>query len=104
MARRAVVIGDGSSRRRPELSGPVSLSLRPEGRLMSAATAQPARAGGRGPLAALLAFGLLLLGLAVPATASADTRPDAGTPATVTADALPTVQVNGVVWSMVTVG
>jgi PKD domain-containing protein/concanavalin A-like lectin/glucanase superfamily protein len=34
----------------------------------------------------------------------ADTDPPAGTPATVSSDALPTWQVNGVVWSMVTVG
>ena len=36
--------------------------------------------------------------------ARADTAPDAGTPATVSADALPTWQVNGVVWSQVVVG
>src|SRR4051794_3992866 len=57
---------------------------------------------GRGVLAAVLALGMLLLGLAAPA--AADTRPPAGAPATVTADALPTVQVNGVVWAMTTVG
>ena len=38
------------------------------------------------------------------APAQADTQPDAGTPATVSADSLPTWQVNGVVWSQVTVG
>ncbi|MEU5880183.1 hypothetical protein [Spirillospora sp. NPDC047279] len=38
------------------------------------------------------------------APATADTVPPAGTPATVSADPLPTWQVNGVVWSMVTVG
>jgi hypothetical protein len=37
-------------------------------------------------------------------TAFADTVPPAGTPATVSADALPTWQINGVVWSQVTVG
>ncbi|WP_304049247.1 PKD domain-containing protein [Jatrophihabitans endophyticus] len=43
--------------------------------------------------------------LAVPGTAArADTAPPSGTPATVSADALPTVQENGVVWSEVTVG
>jgi hypothetical protein len=75
-----------------------------------------ARRGGAGPVqpdgrrrrpvgtAALLAVGLFLLGLAVPGAAMADTRPDAGTPATVAADALPTVQVDGVIWSMVAVG
>ncbi len=36
--------------------------------------------------------------------ASADTSPPAGTPATVSADALPTWQVNGVVWRQVVVG
>src|SRR4051812_39303116 len=38
------------------------------------------------------------------APAHADTQPDAGSPTTVSADALPTWQVNGVVWSQVTVG
>ncbi len=53
----------------------------------------------------LLAGGLTAAGLvtAVPA-AQADTAPAAGTPATVSADALPTWQVNGVVWSQVLVG
>ncbi|MFD0685143.1 hypothetical protein [Actinomadura fibrosa] len=37
-------------------------------------------------------------------TAEADTAPASGTPATVSADPLPTWQVDGVVWSMVTVG
>jgi hypothetical protein len=38
--------------------------------------------------------------------ASADTAPaaQAGTPSTVSADALPTMQVNGIVWAQVTVG
>ncbi len=36
--------------------------------------------------------------------AAADTAPPSGTPATVSADALPTVQVNGVVWAQTTVG
>ena len=43
-------------------------------------------------------------GLVLTPAAHADSAPDAGTPATVTADALPTVQQNGVVWSQVTVG
>src|SRR3954453_23853934 len=103
MAPRPAVNGDGTSRRCRELSGRVPLSLRPEGRPMSAAVTEAPRRG-RAPLPGLLVLGLLILGLVVPATASADTRPDTGTPATVTADALPTVQVNGVVWSMVTVG
>jgi PQQ-like domain len=37
-------------------------------------------------------------------TAFADTAPPAGTPATVSADPLPTWQINGVVWSQATVG
>jgi PKD repeat protein len=71
---------------------------------MSAHSARGTRRAGSAVLAALLAFGLLLLGLAVPTVASADTRPDAPLPATVAADGLGTVQVNGVVWQMVTVG
>jgi hypothetical protein len=52
------------------------------------------------------AFSAALLGTAVPsaAPAFADTDPPSGTPATVSADPLPTAQVNGVVWSMATVG
>ncbi|WP_104126526.1 PKD domain-containing protein [Cryobacterium sp. Y57] len=43
--------------------------------------------------------------LTVPLVAQADTSPvDAGTPLTVAADALPTTQINGVVWSQVIVG
>jgi hypothetical protein len=41
---------------------------------------------------------------AEPYISSADTAPPSGTPATVSADALPTWQINGVVWSMVVVG
>ena len=37
--------------------------------------------------------------VALPAPALADTAPPAGTPSTVSADALPTWQINGVVWS-----
>jgi len=47
------------------------------------------------------AFGLVV-GAVAPA--QADSAPDPGTPATVTADALPTWQVNGVVWSEAIVG
>src|SRR4051794_19757528 len=36
--------------------------------------------------------------------AAADTAPPAGSPATVSADALPTAQINGVVWAQVVVG
>jgi hypothetical protein len=38
------------------------------------------------------------------AIAQADTAPAAGVPATVSADALPTAQINGVVWAQATVG
>jgi PKD repeat protein len=54
--------------------------------------------------AALVAFtgGALA---ALPSSAGADTvPPDAGTPPTVSADALPTVQVDGVVWTQAVVG
>jgi PKD repeat protein len=70
---------------------------------MSSLSVRGSRAGSAA-LAAFLAVGLLLLGLAVPGIASADTRPETGTPATVSADGLGTVQVDGVVWQMVTVG
>ena len=54
-------------------------------------------------LTAVTAGVVLALGVAVPA--AADTRPaDPAEPATVTADALPTVQVDGVVWQQVIVG
>ena len=63
------------------------------------------RRAGSTAVAGLLTAGLALLGLAVPGTATADTRPvSAGEPATVAADALPTVQVDGVVWAQVVVG
>ena len=63
------------------------------------------RRAGSTAVAGLLTAGLALLGLAVPGTAAADTRPvPAGQPATVAADALPTVQVDGVVWAQVVVG
>jgi PKD repeat protein len=52
-------------------------------------------------MASLGLFGLVAV--AAPA-AHADTAPAAGTPATVSADSLPTWQINGVVWSSVTVG
>ena len=58
-----------------------------------------------GPVALLLSAGTL--GMLVPGTAQADSAPPAtspATPTTVTADALPTVQINGVVWSQVVVG
>ncbi|MDO9379202.1 MAG: hypothetical protein Q7T56_10165 [Nocardioidaceae bacterium] len=56
-------------------------------------------------VAVVLAAAVALAGTS---TVSADTAPDdpnnPGTPVTVSADALPTVQVNGVVWQQVTVG
>ncbi|MBD2892814.1 hypothetical protein amrb99_17320 [Actinomadura sp. RB99] len=57
-------------------------------------------------IAVFTAFATALAGAAAmpAAPASADTDPPAGTPATVSADPLPTAQVNGVVWSMTTVG
>ncbi|MCP2336852.1 PQQ-like beta-propeller repeat protein [Actinomadura rupiterrae] len=56
--------------------------------------------------AAALAAGTALVGAAlVPMdAATADTAPASGTPATMSADPLPTWQVDGVVWSMATVG
>lgn len=56
------------------------------------------------PIATIVA---LLLFLAIPPgheSASADTAPPAGTPATVSTDPLPTPQINGVVWSQAIVG
>ncbi|MFD0685144.1 LamG-like jellyroll fold domain-containing protein [Actinomadura fibrosa] len=60
----------------------------------------------RTAVAVLAALSAALLGTsALPAApAGADTDPPSGTPATVSADPLPTWQVNGVVWSMATVG
>jgi trimeric autotransporter adhesin len=47
---------------------------------------------------------LLVAALVATTRAQADTAPPPGTPATVSADALPTIQENGVVWQQVTVG
>ncbi|MFC5743991.1 LamG-like jellyroll fold domain-containing protein [Actinomadura rugatobispora] len=60
----------------------------------------------RAAAATVTALCTALLGVtAVPAgPAAADTAPQPGTPPTVSADPLPTWQVNGVVWSMATVG
>lgn len=81
-----------------------------------AAHSTAARPGGRpsflvGRLSAMIAVAATaaagLTGVTVfaaPAPARADSAPPASTPATVTADVLPTVQINGVVWSQVTVG
>src|SRR3954468_3758295 len=66
------------------------------------------RRGRRGPVAWATAALVALTGgalTALPLSASADTAPpDAATPATVSADALPTVQVDGVVWTQAVVG
>ena len=54
---------------------------------------------------ALVAAGALTAGLlAAPSAALADTAPRNGDPATVSTDALPTPQINGVVWSQVVIG
>ena len=50
------------------------------------------------------AMALLIAGMVVAPAAQADTSPPPGIPATVSADPLPTVQVDGVVWSQVVVG
>ena len=55
-------------------------------------------------LVILLTLGLSVFGLAAPQVANADTTPAPGVPATVSADGLPTWQINGVVWSQVVVG
>src|SRR5450755_921079 len=54
--------------------------------------------------ASVLTVGTLVTTSAVSRNASADTAPVGGLPATVSADALPTVQINGVAWAQVTVG
>ena len=56
-----------------------------------------------GLLSATLTLGAAALSLVAP-VAHADTAPAAGLPATVSADVLPTVQINGVAWDQVTVG
>lgn len=55
-------------------------------------------------LLVLTAAAALSAGSVAGVPALADTRPIAPTPATVAADALPTVQVNGVVWAQVIIG
>ena len=56
-------------------------------------------------LAATTVLAVALTGIATAQSAQADTVPaDPTTPATVAADALPTVQIDGVVWSQVVVG
>ncbi|MBO2460092.1 PQQ-binding-like beta-propeller repeat protein [Actinomadura violacea] len=58
----------------------------------------------RAGVGAAAALSLVGAALVQPGSAAADTMPAAGVPATVSADPLPTAQVNGVVWSMATVG
>jgi hypothetical protein len=70
-----------------------------------AAVSFPVAARVRAATAAAVLVAAGITGIAVAGTqARADTAPAAGTPATVSADPLPTVQVDGVVWAMVTVG
>lgn len=58
----------------------------------------------RRTLAAVAVSATLVVSAGMFEVARADTAPAAGTPATVSADGLPTWQVNGVVWSQVVVG
>jgi hypothetical protein len=59
----------------------------------------------RNTLLALVTVVLVAVAATVPGTAAvADTNPPSGTPATAAADALPTPQINGVVWAQVIVG
>ncbi|RFS84681.1 hypothetical protein D0T12_14160 [Actinomadura spongiicola] len=55
-------------------------------------------------MAAAVTLGLAGASFVSAGPAAGDTAPPTGTPPTVSADPLPTWQVNGVVWSMVTVG
>ncbi|MFJ4172663.1 LamG-like jellyroll fold domain-containing protein [Microbacterium sp. NPDC089696] len=55
-------------------------------------------------VATVLALALTIGPLAVPTVAVADTAPASGVPETVTADALPTVQIDGVVYAQEVVG
>lgn len=90
-----------------------AISVRRTRMSASAAPGTPARRPSTlvGRLAAVTAAGAAiamaaagLAGIALPTPARADTVPPAATPATVSSDALPTVQINGVVWSQATVG
>jgi PKD repeat protein len=59
----------------------------------------------RNPLLALLSITVLATAATLSGTAAvADTNPPSGTPSTVAADALPTPQINGVVWAQLIVG
>ena len=77
--------------------------------MTSSAGAPTAGSGGRRWLAAVAAFlplvGLVALVTGAPTPAAADTVPTSPSiPETVSADALPTVQINGVVWDQIIVG
>ncbi|MFT3798207.1 PKD domain-containing protein [Microbacterium sp.] len=67
---------------------------------------QERRGAATGVLAIAVSLLVVLTSLiALPQSASADTTPtDSSTPATVTTDVLPTVQINGIIWSQVVVG
>ncbi|WP_051683829.1 PKD domain-containing protein [Blastococcus sp. URHD0036] len=74
---------------------------------MSTSSTAPWRApirGVAGGLSLLLAAGSLALLPGIAQADSAPLTPSASTPVTATADALPTVQINGVAWSQVVVG
>ena len=69
---------------------------------MSGSRAASPKRGLSAFVALLLAVGAVAL--AVPGTARADSRPVTGSPVTVAADGLPTVQINGVAWAQAIVG
>ncbi|QRY39477.1 PKD domain-containing protein [Microbacterium hominis] len=52
----------------------------------------------------MTALAVVISGFVAVAPAHADVSPPTGTPSTVTADALPTVQINGIVWDQAVVG
>jgi PKD repeat protein len=66
--------------------------------------AKAGRWGARRTLAAMAVSALLLVSVGTSPVALADTAPAPGTAATVSADGLPTWQINGVVWSQAVVG
>lgn len=78
------------TRTRPTRSEESAVPSRPIRRLLALAAA------------ATVAAAVGATGFALPAVA--DTAPQPGTPATVSTDVLPTVQINGVVWSQVIIG
>ena len=90
--------------------GPTARSARVNGRLINSrlSSERPGkrRKGSAGPLALVSGLMLLLALIGAPGTAAAAAAPTirARTTAQVTADALPTVQINGVVWTQVMIG